>query len=85
MARPDPVTKVRIHHAPLSNRIVLARFGADETLALGMRDATSEFCQALVSFVFGGKMPDPGQAGEISFGGEDEQFTVTVTRKGGAS
>ena len=40
MTRRDPVYNVRIHHAPLSNRIVLARFGARDNIALNKRDAT---------------------------------------------
>lgn len=77
----DPINNVRICHAPLSNRIVVARFGKDLRLALGKKDATSEFWQTLVSFSFGGKMPEPGQSAEVDFGAADEQFTLTVTRK----
>lgn len=69
---------VGIRHAPLSNRIVLARFGKDPTLALETRDAMSEFWKALVSYCFDGKIPEAGEAVEISFGGGDEQFTCTV-------
>lgn len=66
--------------APLSNRIVLARFGKDPNVALETKDAMSEFLQALVQYAFVGKMPHSGEAAEIAFGGGDEQFTVKVTR-----
>jgi len=73
--------KVGIRHAPFSNRIVLARFGKDPTLALETRDATNEFWQALASFAFDHKMPEPGASTVVSFGGGDEQFEFTITRK----
>lgn len=71
---------VAIRHAVLSNRIVLARFGKDPTLALDTRDAMNDFWQTLVSYAFDGKMPAPGEAVEIKFGGGDEQFVLTVRR-----
>lgn len=77
----DPVNNVRICHAALSNRIVLARFGKDPAVALGTKDATSEFWQALVSFAFDGEMPKPGSGCAFGFGAGDEQFSVTITRK----
>jgi hypothetical protein len=72
--------KVHIKHAALSNRIVLARMGKDPNVALDKRDAMSEFWQALVSFSFDGEMPAHGEAVEVSFGGGDEQFTMTLRR-----
>lgn len=72
--------KVQIRHAPLSNRIVLARFGKDPTVALETRDAMDEFLKAIVSYVFGHKVPDEGHGGEIIFGGGDEQYTLKLTR-----
>jgi len=75
------LTSVKIRHAPLSNRIVLARFGKDQNVALDTVDATSDFWQTLVSYAFDGKMPAEGFASEVSFGGGDEQFVVTVKRK----
>lgn len=77
----DQVEKVRICHSTLTGRVVLARFGRDPNIALAKKDASSEFWQALVSFAFDGKMPQPGDAAEIDFGGGDEQFTVSITRK----
>ena len=74
------LSKIHIKHAPLSNRIVLARMGKDPSVALEKRDAVSEFWQALVSFSFDGKMPAPGEEAEVSFGGGDEQFTMTLRR-----
>lgn len=75
------LVKTQIRHAPLSNRIMLTRFGKDPRLALEQRDATSEFYQALVSFAFDGKMPCEGEAVEFQFGGGDEQFVITITRR----
>ena len=73
--------RTAIRHALLSNRIVLARFGKDPTLALDTRDAMSDFWQTLVSYAFDGKMPNPGQTAEVDFGGGDEQFVLTLVRK----
>ena len=70
-----------IRVAPLSNRIVLARFGKDPNVALETRDAMNEFWQALVQYTFDGKMPRKGEAMEISFGGGDEQFVMRLERK----
>lgn len=75
------MNKFRLRVAPLSRRLVIARFGKDPTVALDTRDVSSEFWQALVSYAFDGKIPDPGQAVEIQFGGGDEQFTVVVKRE----
>lgn len=75
------LTDVSIRHAPLSDRIVLARFGKDKAVALDTRDAMDEFLQALVSYSFGGKMPDVGEKHEIQFGGGSEQFSMTIKRK----
>lgn len=74
--------KIAIRHAPLSNRVVLARFGKDPQVALETKDAMSDFLQTLVSYAFDGNLPAPGEAREIDFGGGDEQFTVTIRRKG---
>lgn len=73
--------KIGIRLAPLSKRIVLARFGKDPTLALDKRDAMNEFWQTLVQYAFDGKMPEAGQAAEVSFGGGDEQFVLRLERK----
>lgn len=73
--------KTAIRVAPLSNRIVLARFGKDPNVALETRDAMNEFWQALVQYAFDGKMPEKGEAVEVSFGGGDEQFVLRLERK----
>ena len=72
--------KMRLAHTAIGGRIVLARFGADPTVALETRDAQSEFFKTAVSFVFDGDLPAPGSAGEVSFGGGDEQFVMTIRR-----
>lgn len=69
--------KVGIRVAPFSNRIVLARFGKDPTLALETKDAMSEFLHALVQYV--------GVDNEIQFGGGDEQFTVVLRKLSGGA
>lgn len=75
------INKIGIRVAPLSNRIVVARFGKDPYVALEKRDAMSEFWQALVQYAFDGKMPDKGEGVEVSFGGGDEQFVARIERK----
>lgn len=75
------LTSGKIRHAPLSNRIVLARFGKDQNVALDTEDATSDFWQTLISYAFSGKMPNEGSVSEVSFGGGNEQFIVTIKRK----
>jgi len=75
------IDRIAIRHAVLTNRIVLARFGKDPTVALETRDAMNEFLQALASYAFDGKMPDPGQAAEVDFGAGDQQFIMTIRRK----
>jgi len=69
-----------IRYAPLSRRIVLARFGKDPHVALETKDAMSEFWKTLVQYAFDGETPKVGQTAEVSFGGGGEQFTLTVTR-----
>ncbi|MGJ4857023.1 hypothetical protein ACN6KF_003007 [Labrys sp. La1] len=76
----NTLAKIQIRHAPLSNRIVVARFGKDPCVALDTRDAMSEFWQALVSFGFNMKIPEKGQACEINFGGGDEQYELVLRR-----
>lgn len=71
---------IHIRHAALSERVVLARMGKDPAVALETRDIMSEFWQALVSYAFDGKMPEPGAGVEVLFGGGDEQFTLTIKR-----
>ncbi|WP_018900392.1 hypothetical protein [Rhizobium sp. 2MFCol3.1] len=75
------IEKTGIRHAPLSNRIVLARFGKDPEVALETRDAMDEFLKALVSYCFDGKVPEPGEGMEWSFGGGDEQYEIVIKRK----
>lgn len=75
------LAKIGIRHAPLSNRIVLARFGKDPELALETRDAMDEFLKALVSYCFDGKVPPAGDGMEWSFGGGDEQYEIVIKRK----
>lgn len=74
------LSKTRICVAPLSNRIVLGRFGKDQDVALETRDAMSEFWKALVQYAFDEKMPEKGQSVEVNFGGGDEQFTLRLGR-----
>lgn len=71
---------ISIRVAPLSNRIVLARFGKDKNVALETKDVMNEFLQALVQYAFDGRMPEAGQKMELTFGGGNEQFTVTIGR-----
>ena len=73
--------KIKIVHSLLSDRILLARFGKDQTCALETKDAMNEFLQAVTSYAFDGKMPEKGASAEFDFGGGDEQFICTVTRK----
>ena len=75
-----PLDKISIRHAALSRRVVLARFGKDPTVALDTKDAMSDFWKALVSFAFDGQMPQKGEAAEVTFGGGDEQFILTIRR-----
>jgi hypothetical protein len=72
--------RIELRHAALSGRVVLARMGKDPTVALDTRDATNDFLQALVGYVFG-QLPAPGAAGEVEFGGGDEQYVLTLKRK----
>lgn len=74
------LSRVRIRHAAISGRVVLARFGKDPSVALETQDVMSDFFQALASYAFEGKMPERGDAATFSFGGGDEHFSVTVTR-----
>lgn len=74
--------RIHIRHAPLSNRIVIARFGKEESVALETRDAMDEFFKAILSYAFDGKMPSVGKSAEITFGGGDEQFKLNVERIG---
>lgn len=77
----DNIKNTSIRYAPLSKRIVLARFGKDKTLALETRNATNEFLQVLLQYAFDdGKMPDVGDEAEVTFGAGDEQFVLTVKR-----
>lgn len=76
-----PLDNISIRRAPLSDKIVLARFGKDPKTALETRDVQDEFWQALVAYAFDGKMPSKGQACEIKFGGGDEQFVLTIKRE----
>lgn len=77
------IEKIGIRYAPLSNRIVLARFGKDPEVALETRDGTDEFLKTLVQYAFDGKMPDKGQRSVVGFGGGDEQYEIIVRRKTG--
>lgn len=72
--------KIGIRHAPLSDRIVLARFGKDPNVSLESRDAMDDFFHAILAYAFKDKMPDPGQAMEITFGAGDKQFSMIVKR-----
>ncbi len=76
------LNKIKIMHSSLTDRILIARFCKDETTALDTRDAMNDFWQALASYCFDGKMPAKGDKVEVSFGGGDEQFILTLERKG---
>lgn len=71
-----------IRLAPLSKRIVLARFGKDKNVALETKDAMNEFLQVLVQYAFddGGKLPAIGDEAEVCFGAGNEQFVLTLKR-----
>jgi len=74
------LNKTRLCVAPLSSRIVLARFGKDQSVALETRDAMNEFLQCIVEYAFSGDMPDEGEVAEVNFGGGNEQFELTLRR-----
>lgn len=71
----------RIRYAPLSRRVVIARFGKDPNVALETMDAMNDFLQTLVQYAFEGRMPTAGEGSEVEFGGGDEQFTLTLRRR----
>lgn len=66
------LTKVGIRFSPLSERVLIARFGKDPDVALETKDGMNEFLQVLVQFI--------GVDNEVSFGGGDEQFVVSLKR-----
>lgn len=70
----------RIARSPLSGRINLARFGKDKSVALEVKDVTSDFFQTIVSHAFDGKMPKVEDLTIFNFGGGEEHFEVTVKR-----
>lgn len=75
------LTDTFIRYAPLSKRIVVARFGKDRDVALETRDAMNEFLQVLIQYAFDdGKLPSVGDEAEVKFGAGDEQFVLTVKR-----
>ncbi len=79
------LNKVKLSQSAIGGRIVLARFGKDPNIALDTRDAQNEFLQTIVAYAFDGKMPQPGEAREVQFGGGDEQFVMTVRRVDGSN
>lgn len=72
--------KTRVEYAPLSHRMVLARFGKDQTCALETVDTTGGVLKALTAYMFNGTMPEVGESAAITYGGGDEQFKLTVER-----
>ena len=78
-------TETRIRYAPISQRIVLARFGKNPNVALETMDAMNDFLQTLVQYAFEGRMPAAGEAIEVRFGGGDEQFTMVLSRRSALS
>lgn len=70
---------ISLRLAPLSNRMVMARFGKDKEVALDTKDVTSDVLQLITQYMFG-SMPDVGQAMELQFGGGSEQFVMKITR-----
>jgi hypothetical protein len=65
--------KIGVRFSPLSERVLLARFGKDPDVALETRDVMNEFLHVLVQLV--------GEGNTLDFGGGDEQFTVTLVRR----
>lgn len=74
------ITNVGIRFSPLTQRILLARFGRDKDTALETRDGMNEFLQVLVQYAFDGEKPAKGDAVEVRFGGGDEQFVMSLKR-----
>lgn len=64
--------KIGIRMSPLTNRIYIARFGKDPSVALETKDGMNDFLQTLVQFV--------GVGNEVQFGGGDEQFVVSLRK-----
>lgn len=56
--------------------------GFNPMVALETKDITNEFWQTLCQYSFNGRMPAKGEAVEVCFGGGDEQFVMTLKRKG---
>lgn len=67
------LNKIGLRFSPLSERVLIARFGKDPEVALETRDGMNEFLHVLVQFI--------GEGNAVDFGGGDEQFTVTLKRK----
>jgi len=63
---------VGLRFSPLSERVLIARFGKDPNVALETKDGMNDFLQVLVQFI--------GVGNEVSFGGGDEQFIVSLKR-----
>lgn len=71
---------VKLRLAPLSKRIVFARFGKNPEVALETKDAMSDVLQVFTQYAFDGEMPEIGQCVELQFGAGDEQFLVLIER-----
>ena len=72
---------VKLRLAPISNRMVFARFGKNPEVALETKDAMSDVFQVITQYAFGGKMPEKGASIALDYGAGDEQFTMVIKRK----
>ncbi len=74
------LNNIHLRVAPLSNRVVISRFGKDPNVALETKDVQSEFLQTIVAYMADGKMPEVGEKFSLQFGGGDEQFFLILER-----
>ena len=73
---------VLVRRSARTNRIHLARRTSKEpNLVEFKRDVTGEVLEALVSFAFKGKMPEPGERTTVAFGSDDKQYLMAIIRK----
>lgn len=75
---------IHLKMTALGQRVVIARTGKRKDVALEQKDVMSEFLQTIVQYAFNGRMPEPGEAVEVDFGGGNEQFLLRLTRKEGS-
>ena len=72
--------KTALRVSPMGDKIMMVRFGPNETVALDRKNITHEFWDCLIKYSFFGEFPGVGESIDVEIEAGQAKFTMNISR-----